>query len=200
MSPPKHPSTDYFQLRPESLVFSSQCCRSSFVFSYVSPLQNSTSVREQTFLPGTLSTFLVTFPLNFVHCFFNWHPKCDESEKPFFLFRLWFYFSCYLFHIKITRWTVISERMQTVALLFPPPSGWRCSARWSTPRSTTSFQPSRWYGGSVASSRNPSSSAVRDTPPNTDAFARAETSVMARWLCAETVYNEGTGEGHTQKN
>lgn len=88
--------------------------------------------------------------------------------------------------------------IQTSAPLFPP-SGWRCSARWWTPRSTTSFRPSRWCGGSAASSGNPSSSAAQDSPPNTDVFAPAGTTAAARWRCAETVYNDGTGEGQTQR-
>lgn len=46
----------------------------------------------------------------------------------------------------------------------------------------------------MASSGNPSSSAVQATPPNTDVFAPAGTSATARWRCAETVYNAGQVE------
>ncbi len=76
-------------------------------------------------------------------------------------------------------------------------AGWRCSARWSTPRSTTSFQPFRCCGGSVVSSGSPSSSAAQDSPRNTDAFAPAGTSAAARWHCAETAYNNGRHDGST---
>lgn len=136
------------------------------------------------------------------------HPKysvielMNESEKihsqeydglnQLILYKNKYYVNNYL----ITQLKVnLLNTLCSSTVIFSPltlflPSGWRCSARWSTRRSTTSSRPSRCCGGSAASSGSRSSSAVLDTPPSTDASAPAGTSAAARWRCAETVYNE----------
>lgn len=89
--------------------------------------------------------------------------------------------------------------LQSAALCPPPPTGWRCSVRWWTRRSTTSCQPSPSCGGNAACSGSPSSSAVRDTRRSTDVFAPAGTSSAARWRCAETVYSDRRCERLAQR-